>query len=88
METNKLYRVLLKGMTHNSTGVAYGDSYVVATNPEEAYRKVRTFLDDEDLGFDRERCLESVTLLAEEYHYTDTGHLLFIGVAGKNLKFE
>ena len=37
----KLYRVTLKGMTYNSTGVAYGSSYVIAENSDEAYQKVK-----------------------------------------------
>ena len=74
----KLYRVILKGMTHNSTGVAYGDSFVIAEDSNEAYLKVRKFLDEHDLGFTNDRCLESVQLIAEDYQYTPTGHILFI----------
>jgi len=77
METSKLFRVTLKGMKTNSTGVAYGISYVVAKNSDEAYKKVKTFLDKEDLGFSRERQLESIELIAEDYKYTDTGAILY-----------
>ena len=45
MNLNKLYRVTLRGMTYNSTGVAYGVSYVVAQDSESAYKKVKEFLD-------------------------------------------
>jgi len=41
----KLYRVTLRGMTYSATGhTAYGISYVVADNSDEAYQKVRNFL--------------------------------------------
>ena len=48
--TKKLYRITLRGMTYNSTGVAYGSSYVIAETSDEAYKKVRKFLDENDLG--------------------------------------
>jgi len=75
---NKLYLVTLRGMTTNSTGVAYGTSYVVAENSDEAYKKVRKFLDDDDVGFAKDRELHSVELLAENYQYTDTGCILYL----------
>ena len=37
-------------MTYSSTGVAYGSSYVIAETSDEAYKKVRKFLDENDLG--------------------------------------
>ena len=77
-ETNKLYRVNLKGMKSNPTGVAYGVSYVIAKNPTDAYEKVKTFLDKEDLGYTKDREMESIELIAEEYRYTKTGHILYI----------
>lgn len=78
MKNKKLYRVTLKGMTYSSTGVAYGVSYVVANNSDEAYTKVRQYLDKEDIGFRKDRELDKVELLAEDYKYTDTNHMLFI----------
>ena len=77
-DTNKLYRVVLRGMTSAITGAAYGISYVIAKSTDEAYRKVREFLDDSDIGFRKDRELEKVELLAEEYQYTDTGIMLFL----------
>ena len=76
--TKKLYKVTLRGMTHNSTGTKYGISYVVANDSEEAYRKVRKFLDKEDMGFSKERELDKIELLAEDYQYTNTNYMLFL----------
>jgi len=74
----KLYRVTLRGMTYNSTGVAYGLSYVIAENPDEAYKKVRKFLDDNNLGFSEDRELDKIELIADSYRYTDVGYLLHL----------
>lgn len=74
----KLYRVTLRGMTYNSTGVAYGSSYVIAENSDEAYKKVRKFLDENELGFYKDRELDKVELIADSYRYTDTGCLLHL----------
>src|SRR5574343_201492 len=74
----KLYRVTLKGMTYNSTGVAYGSSYVIAENSDEAYQKVRKFLNENDLGFSKDRELDKVELIADSYRYTDVGCLLHL----------
>ena len=74
----KLYRVTLKGMTYNSTGVAYGSSYVIAENSDEAYQKVRKFLNENDLGFTKDRELDKVELIADSYRYTNVGCLLHL----------
>lgn len=78
MEEKKLYRVTLRGMTHSSTGVIEGVSYVVANNTEEAYQKVRKRLDDKDYGFPKDRELDKVELLASTYEYTGTRTLLYL----------
>lgn len=77
-ENKKLYRVTLKGMTYSSTGVVYGVSYVVAKNSDDAYQKVRKFLDEKDLGFSHERELEKVELIADSYQYTDVRTMLYL----------
>ncbi len=77
-ETNKLYRVTLKGMTSNPTGTSYGISYVIAKDSNEAYLKVREFLNKKDIGFDRERELSSIDLIAEDSQYTNTGTILYL----------
>lgn len=76
--TKKLYRVTLRGMTYNSTGMIRGISYVVATNPDEAFKKVKSFLDTNHYGFKHERELDKIELIAEDYIYTDTKTMLFM----------
>ena len=78
METNKLYRVTLRGMTSSVTGVSYGMSYVVAKNTEEAYQKLKKFVEENDLGYSSQRELDKVELLAEDYQYTSTGTMLLL----------
>jgi hypothetical protein len=76
--TNKLYRVQLRGMQYNTTGPVRGISFVVAHSSDEAYQKVRKYLDEKDYGFSSERQLQSIELLAEELEYTEAPHLLFL----------
>jgi hypothetical protein len=80
-DTRKLYRVQLKGMTSSFAGICYGMPYVVATNPTEAYKMVREYLDRRDLGFSSEREMDSITLLAEEGDYPNCRFQLFIAEA-------
>ena len=72
----KLFLVTLQGL-NNSTGVSYHSSYVVATDPNEAYFKVRVWLDKKDYGFRHERELDSVKLIADESTYSDIRTPLF-----------
>ena len=75
----KLYRVLLRGMTLGTgASVSYGDSYVVAENPNDAYLIIKKFLDNGDLGLEHERELKSVELIAEQTLYPRCGTILFI----------
>ncbi len=74
----KLYKVILRGMTYNSSGIAFGISYAIAENSEEAYQKVRKFLDDNDIGFTNERELDKIELLADNFRYTGVGCLLHL----------
>lgn len=74
----KLYLVTLRGMTTSTSGsIAYGKSYVVAKDSNEAYLKVKLYLDDKDIGYTSSRELHSVELIADNYEYTNVGHLLF-----------
>jgi hypothetical protein len=73
-DRKRLYRVTLKGMRSDT----YGISYVVAENSDEAYQKVRTFIDTNDLGFKKDRELDRVELIADTYRYTDVGSILFL----------
>lgn len=73
----KLYRVKLKGMTSTATGTAHGHPYVVADNPTDALEKVQAFLGENDLGFSKDRVMESIELLAEEGKYPPCGIQLY-----------
>jgi hypothetical protein len=73
----KLFKVMTQGMKSNCTGVAYGTAYVVASDPTEAYKKLRRFLDNEDLGFRSERELDTIEVIADEEQYNDVGFILY-----------
>jgi hypothetical protein len=60
------------------TSTAYGVSYVVAENSDEAYGKVKRFLDEKNLGFLHERQLDSVELMADEKQYGESSAMLFL----------
>jgi len=78
MQTDKLYRVTCRGMLDDTTGTAHGIAYVVAKDPTSAYEMLRRYLDDNDLGFERDRELDSVELVAEGSDYPDCGIRLFL----------
>ena len=77
IETKKLYRVKLKGLS-NSTGVNLQNSFVVANSLTEAYAKVRAWLDEHDYGFKDDRALDSIELLAEDYEFSEVRTRLFL----------
>ena len=77
-DTKKLYLVKLRGMKSNFNSTIYGFTYVVAKNTDTAYEMVKAYLDKEELGFSKERELESIELLAEEIPYPDCQTMLFI----------
>jgi hypothetical protein len=74
----KLYRVILRGFGGYVTGINYKISYVIAANPDHAYKKVREFLDTKDYGFRNDRALDKVELMAENYEYSETQTMLFL----------
>jgi hypothetical protein len=76
METNKLYRVELKGLSGPIMDLSC--SYVIATDPTSAYNKVKKWLDEKDYGFKHDRELSAIHLLAEDYEYTNVRTRLFI----------
>ncbi len=69
--SNKLYLVKLRGMRNEFTNPTYGLAYVVAIDPNTAYKKVRTELDKAGLGFNDEREMLTIELLAEDVEYPD-----------------
>ena len=74
----KLFKVRLRGLGGGYTGIDYGTSYVVAEDPTSAYVMVRKFIDENDFGFQHERELYSVELIADSYRYCDCRTLLFL----------
>jgi hypothetical protein len=77
--SKKLYKVTCRGMQGAALGnkVSHGIAYVIAEDPAEAYAKLRTYLDMKDFGFDQDRELEKIELLAEDAGYPDCGSRLF-----------
>ena len=63
----QLFEVKCQGMT-----AQHGTAYVVADDPGMVYNILRCHLDLHDLGFDYQRKLHTVTLLAQEGE-TSTG---------------
>ncbi|GAF76861.1 unnamed protein product [marine sediment metagenome] len=74
----KLFRVTCRGMVNVAGNVAYGVAYVVAKDAGAAYRKLRSYLDEKDLGFDGDRELSMIELLAEDVEYPDCGTCLYL----------
>ena len=75
-KSKKLFKVKLKGLKGGTVGIDYQTSFVVAEGLDEAYKKVRDYLDKEDLGFAHERELNRIEVLADEKG--ETWNLLFI----------
>ncbi len=59
-------------------GYPLGEFYVVAKDPTNAYKKIRTDLDDRDYGFSKDREMETVELIAEASEYPDCETRLLI----------
>ena len=86
-ENFKLYEVVLRGMS-SGTGTIYGRSYVVAKDSHRAYQIVREFLDKKDIGFDSDREMKEVGLLAENAEYPNCKTILFLQELGKTINEE
>ncbi len=75
----KLYRVTCRGM---SGGLGYdtvfGVAYAVAKDSSEAYEMVRQYLVDEQIGFDKDREMKSIELLADEAPYPACSYRLYL----------
>lgn len=74
----KLYLVECVGLNYDISGAPDGLSYVVANTPDEAYGKVKNYLDKEKIGFDYERQLKKITVIAQEGKYPDFRMRLFL----------
>lgn len=70
----KLYRVKLRGFYNKPMGAPM----VVATDPTAAYEIVKKWLDEKDYGFRKDRELDCVELVADDYEYTDAPSRLFL----------
>lgn len=69
----KLYLVTLCGLF----STPYHSSYVVAKDPTAAYTIVREYLEKKDFGFNGDRELKKVELVADDVEYPDTTNALF-----------
>ena len=67
----KLYKVIVRGFVGNN------EFYVLAKNPDKAYTMVRGFLDKNDYGYEHERELDSITLIASANKY-DSIPMVFV----------
>lgn len=65
IEADKLFLVECRGMKSGISGAPSGVAYVLAVDSGEAYNKLRSYLDRDNLGFLRDRALDKVTLIAE-----------------------
>ena len=74
----KLYKVVLKGLQYCGGCAALGTSYVVAEDPTTAYKKLRSYLDENDVGFRRDRELERIELIADEGFFDGCGTKVFL----------
>lgn len=72
----KLYKITITGL-HNKGGRNHNETYVVDYDPTSAYKKVKDFLDNNDIGFKSERELKYIELIAEDTEYPNTEHRLF-----------
>lgn len=73
-EKNKcLYKIHLRGLS----GV-FDPAYAVASSLDEAYQMVRDFLDRKNYGFEKDRQLIKIEVVADTDEYTDAPSMLFL----------
>jgi len=70
----RLYKIICRGLS----GTDYGTAYAVAEDPEQAYRKVRRFLDEHTVGFPEDREMKTIELLADSSDSPDCGVKLYV----------
>lgn len=73
----KLYKVKIKG-GYSIVSINYNEAYIVAKDPTQAYDKYRKFLDKNDICFESQREMVSITLIADVDRYNDCHTLLFL----------
>ena len=81
----KLYKVRIRGGC-SATSTNYHESYAVASSIDSAYMQVWEYLDKNDLCFQDERELESITLVAEMSKYPACKTMLFMEGMNQCLK--
>ena len=75
----KLFLVKCRGMQSSiGSDCKHGVAYVVASDPTEAYSKLRGSLDKRDIGFGAERELQQIELLADSDDYPNCGMKLYL----------
>ena len=77
-ENLKLFFVKTEGMRSGVSSAPYGALYVLATHPTEAYNKVREFLDINDVGFDSDRELKSIEVVADSHNVPKCDYRLIL----------
>jgi hypothetical protein len=65
---------------------SYDTCYVIANCTTQAYNIVREYFDEQDLGLEKERNLESIKIIAE--NYKDTNYSMLFINRNKELKKE
>ena len=73
-----LYKVFTNFASGYLTGMNHSYFYVVATDTSTAYMLVRDFLDKENLGFNQERSMKSIELIAETSMYPECRTMLIV----------
>ena len=82
MDTICLFKVTVKGFVGDQCKTVY----VVSDSMDDAYWTYRNFLDEEDLGFESNRELEKVELVAKFYESNERGcEMLFISNKVKDI---
>lgn len=57
---------------------SHGIAYVIADNPDMAYSILRTYLDNESLGYPKDREMDEIKLIADSSKYPECNRKLFI----------
>lgn len=74
----KLYKVTLNGVGFPFLGSVKGDSYVVADGADEAHAKVKRYLEENNIGTDKDREMSYIGLLADSIPGAPCRTMLFL----------